>query len=71
MIYMVEKNPSNQGLIPYALVRSGIIAKLSRSVYYNLISIVTEKKINGSFRSVLESNNHFFELDLVKKRKFL
>jgi len=67
----VEKNLSNKGLIPYVLVRSGIIAKLSRSVYYNLVSVVTEKKINGSLRSVIESNNHFFELDLVKKRKFL
>jgi len=65
----VEKNSFNKGLIPYVLVRSGIIAKISRSVYYNLASIIIEKKINGSFRSVLESNNHFFELDVIKNRE--
>lgn len=65
----VEENSFNKGLIPYVLVRSGLIAKISRSVYYNLASIIVEKKINGSFRSVLESNNNFFELDMVKKRE--
>ena len=68
----VEKNIYNEGLVPYVLVRSGIIAKISRPVYYDLAKYIVEKEINGCIKNVLESNNYFFDLDTENKReKFL
>ncbi len=68
----VEKNIYNQGLVPYVLIRSGIVAKVSRSVYYDLAEYIVEKEIDGCIKNVLESNNCIFDLDTENKReKFL
>ena len=65
----IENNSYSNGLVPYVLVRSGIAAKVSRSVYYDLASFMVEKKIKGLLKNVLESNDCFFEMDLEKNRK--
>ena len=61
-IWMEEKEVSNE-LIPYSLVMNGLIAKISRPVYYELVGFLNTKKIKGMKYSGIYSGKEFFILD--------
>ena len=67
-LWMEKKNRDKQ-LLPYVLVKAGIGAKISRSVYYNLAEVVIKKNIDDNIRNVIESDNCFFDIDIAKDRK--
>ena len=59
----LEKKDSSKELIPYVLVKKGLIAKVSRSVYYQLVELLEVKKINKILHNGLYSGKEFFVLD--------
>mgnify|MGYP006119522995 FL=1 len=61
-IWMEEKEVSNE-LIPYSLVMNGLIAKISRPVYYELVGFLNTKKIKGKKYIGIYSGKEFFILD--------
>mgnify|MGYP003966931255 FL=1 len=61
-IWMEKKEASND-LIPYSLVMNGLIAKISRPVYYELAGFLSTKKIKGVTHSGIFSGKEFFILD--------
>ena len=64
----LEKKDSSKELIPYVLVKKGLIAKVSRSVYYQLAELLEVKKINNKLHNGLYSGKEFFVLDKPSSR---
>lgn len=64
----LEKKDNSEELIPYVLVKKGLIAKVSRSVYYQLVELLEVKKIKNTLHSGLYSGKEFFVLDKPKSR---
>ena len=64
----LEKKDSTKELIPYVLVKKGLIAKVSRSVYYQLAELLEVKKINNKLHNGLYSGKEFFVLDKPSSR---
>ena len=50
------------GLKPYVLVRTGLWAKVSRAVYYEMIGLATTKETDGAVMLGLESHGAFFPM---------
>ena len=61
-IWVEEKYNSNQ-LIPYAIVNDGLLARISRSVYYEMVNLLENKKIDNSLYNGVYSGKEFFNLD--------
>ena len=59
----LEKKDNSEELIPYVLVKRGLIAKVSRPVYYQLVELLEVKKINKILHNGLYSGKEFFVLD--------
>ena len=66
-LWMEGKKDSNE-LIPYSLVNNGLIAKVSRSVYYELAGFLDTKKIKKIIHTGIYSGHEFFILDKVTSR---
>tara|TARA_Y100001970_G_scaffold207654_1_gene253037 strand:+ start:10296 stop:10796 length:501 start_codon:yes stop_codon:yes gene_type:complete len=64
----LEKKDNSEELIPYVLVKKGLIAKVSRSVYYQLVELLEVKKINNTLYNGLYSGKEFFVLDKPDSR---
>ena len=64
----LEKKDNSEELIPYVLVKKGLIAKVSRSVYYQLVELLEVKKINNTLHNGLYSGKEFFVLDKPDSR---
>jgi len=68
----LEKKQNSDELIPYVLVKKGIIAKISRSVYYQLVELLEVKKIKNTIYNGLYSGKEFFVLDKpMSRHKYL
>tara|TARA_B100001142_G_scaffold104132_1_gene106177 strand:+ start:40 stop:552 length:513 start_codon:yes stop_codon:yes gene_type:complete len=68
----LEKKQNSDELIPYVLVKKGIIAKVSRSVYYQLVDLLEVKKIKNTIYNGLYSGKEFFVLDKpMSRHKYL
>ena len=68
----LEKKQNSDELIPYVLVKKGIIAKVSRSVYYQLVELLEVKKIKNTIYNGIYSGKEFFVLDKpVSRHKYL
>ena len=65
----VEKNKFTDELIPYVLVKKGLIAKLSRPVYYQLTELLDIKNIKNILHNGIYSGKEFFILDKPSLRK--
>jgi uncharacterized protein len=50
------------GLKPYVMVRNGLWAKVSRAVYYELVSLATTREIDGIAMLGVESHGAFFPM---------
>ena len=59
----LEKKQDSDELIPYVLVQKGLIAKISRSVYYQLVELLEVKEIKKILYNGLYSGKDFFTLD--------
>ena len=64
----LEKKDNSEELIPYVLVKKGIIAKVSRPVYYQLVKLLEVKKIKNTVHNGLYSGKEFFVLDKPTSR---
>ncbi|HWK47526.1 MAG TPA: DUF1285 domain-containing protein [Stellaceae bacterium] len=58
----VETDPASGTPRPYALVRGGLEARLSRSVFYELVELGQEATIDGAALFGVWSNGKFFPL---------
>ena len=58
------KDVRNSGeLIPYVLVKKGILARVSRNVYYQIVEIIeTKHRENQEIKGIV-SNKIFFPID--------
>ena len=65
---MVRKKKSNKELIPYVLVKKGLIAKISRPVYYQLMELLDIKNIKNIIYNGVYSGKDFFILDQPSSR---
>jgi hypothetical protein len=59
----VEEKDSSEGLIPYSLVKRGLIAKVTRPVYYELAGFLDTKNIKNIEHTGIYSGKDFFILD--------
>jgi hypothetical protein len=59
----VEEKDSSEGLIPYSLVKKGLIAKVTRPVYYELAGFLDTKNIKNIEHTGIYSGKDFFILD--------
>ncbi|PPR17040.1 MAG: hypothetical protein CFH33_00192 [Alphaproteobacteria bacterium MarineAlpha9_Bin3] len=66
-LWLEKKNNSDE-LIPYVLVKKGLIAKLSRVVYYQLVDLLELKIIKNVSHYGVYSGKDFFFLDKPKSR---
>ena len=58
------KDVRNSGeLIPYVLVKTGILARVSRNVYYQLVEIIETKYRENQETKGIVSNKIFFPID--------
>ena len=64
----LEKKKSNNDLIPYVLVKKGLIAKISRPVYYQLTEMLDIKNIKNIICNGVYSGKDFFILDQPSSR---
>ena len=64
----VEAKEDSDEFIPYSLVRKGLIAKVSRAVYYELVGFLDTKNINNIERTGIYSGKEFFILDKLTLR---
>ena len=64
----VEKKNNSDELIPYVLVKKGLIAKISRAVYYQLVELLELKNIKSISHHGVYSGNRFFILDKPDSR---
>ena len=58
----VEVDPKSDEPSPFIVIRDGLEAKLSRSVFYQLADIAEEKDLNGQPTYGVESTGQFFAL---------
>jgi len=58
----VAEDPRTGEPVPYVLVRDGMEARLTRSVYYELVAIGFEEKVGGDQLYGLWSSGTFFSL---------
>lgn len=61
-IWLEQKYNSNE-LLPYVLVKKGLIAKLSRTIYYQLVDLLVVKKIKNISHYGICSGKDFFIFD--------
>jgi len=61
-IWVEDKKNSNQ-LIPYAKVNNGLLARISRSVYYEMANLLENKKVDNILYNGVFSGKEFFNLD--------
>jgi uncharacterized protein len=66
----VEKKINSNDLIPYALVKKGLIAKISRPVYYELAELLDIKNIKNVLHKGVYSGKEFYILDKPSSRDF-
>ena len=59
----VEEKDSSEELIPYSLVKRGLIAKVTRPVYYELAGFLDTKNIKNIEHAGIYSGKDFFILD--------
>ena len=59
----MEKKVTSKDLTPYSLVKKGLIAKVSRSVYYELAGYLDTKNIKNIEHTGIYSGECFFILD--------
>jgi hypothetical protein len=59
----VEEKDSSEELIPYSLVKRGLIAKVTRPVYYELAGFLDTKNIKNIEHTGIYSGKDFFILD--------
>ena len=64
----VEEKDSSEELIPYSLVKRGLIAKVTRPVYYELAGFLDTKNIKNIEHTGIYSGKDFFILDKPKLR---
>jgi hypothetical protein len=64
----LEQKINSDELIPYVLVKKGLIAKLSRPVYYQLVELLIVKKIKNILHNGIYSGEDFFILDKPTSR---
>ena len=64
----LEKKTNSDELIPYVLVKKGLIAKLSRVVYYQLVDLLELKIIKNVSHYGVYSGKDFFLLDKPNSR---
>ena len=67
LVLVNEKHPvrivnEKKGVYPYIYVRDNLEALLSRSVYYQLMEIVVEEKIDGEFWNGFWSDKNFIKI---------
>ena len=62
----VEEKDSSEELIPYSLVKRGLIAKVTRPVYYELAGFLDTKNIKNIEHTGIYSGKDFFILDCSK-----
>ena len=65
----LEKKKNKDELIPYVLVKKGLIAKISRPVYYQLMELLDIKNIKNIMYNGVYSGKDFFILDQSSSRK--
>lgn len=58
----VEVDPKSDEPSPFIVIRDGLEAKLSRSVFYQLADMAEEKDLNGQPTYGVESTGQFFAL---------
>jgi hypothetical protein len=58
----VDVDPNSGEPSPFILIRDGLEAKLSRSVFYQLANMAEEKNLNGQPTFGVESTGQFFAL---------
>ena len=58
----VEVDPNSDEPSPFIVIRDGLEAKLSRSVFYQLADMAEEKDLNGQPTYGVESTGQFFAL---------
>jgi uncharacterized protein len=58
----IETDPASGAPRPYVLIRDGLEARLTRSVFYELVEIGREESIDGSMAFGVWSNGKFFPL---------
>jgi len=61
-IYVIN-DPETGEVLPYVTVRNNMDAKLSRAVYYELVSRVIEERTNGITKYGVWSSNQFFPME--------
>jgi uncharacterized protein len=59
----VATDPASGEPSPYILVRPGLEARLTRSVFYQLVDLGTEERVGGTTRFGVWSKGRFFPLD--------
>ena len=59
----VEEKDSSEEMIPYSLVKRGLIAKVTRPVYYELAGFLDTKNIKNIEHTGIYSGKDFFILD--------
>ena len=64
----VEEKDFSEELIPYSLVKRGLIAKVTRPVYYELAGFLDTKNIKNIEHTGIYSGKDFFILDKPKLR---
>jgi hypothetical protein len=64
----LEKKKNKDELIPYVLVKKGLIAKISRPVYYQLMELLDIKNIKNIMYNGVYSGKEFFILDQPSSR---
>ena len=64
----LEKKQNKDELIPYVLVKKGLIAKISRPVYYQLMELLDIKNIKNVMYNGVYSGRDFFILDQPSSR---
>ena len=59
----VEAKKNSDEFVPYSLVNKGLIAKVSRAVYYELVGFLDTKNIKNLEHTGIYSGKEFFILD--------
>lgn len=61
-----KKSPDGESLKPYIHIRSGLEARLSRPVYYELANLVENHTVDGIEHLGVWSQGQFFPIDVFK-----
>ena len=60
---MGRSKKNSDEFVPYSLVNKGLIAKVSRAVYYELVGFLDTKNIKNLEHTGIYSGKEFFILD--------